>query len=312
MKNLSKRKKILLIVLAVLALLCALAFAGFYYVFGGLKRVNIDKSPEALGIDNSINQEYPGRDVVNIAIFGLDGRDLSVDEGRSDSLMILSIDKNKNCIKLSSILRDSYVAIDGHGHEKICHAYSYGGPELAIKTLNQNFKLNIKDYVTANFAQFANIVDSMGGVDLNISQKEMNEINRMSAETSSTPLSSYGLVHLNGTQALHYSRIRYIDNDEVRAERQRTVLEALYNKANKSSIDSVGFVKNIMPMLETSLGYTDIIGFAQHFMGSHANLKQISIPDTSKATGGNYEGAWVWRYDLNAESNRLKKFIYEE
>lgn len=312
MKNLSKQKKILLVALGIILSLCLIIFLSFNYIFGGLKKVDLNKSKEVLGWDDSIKQEYPDKEVINIAVFGLDGRDLSVNEGRSDSLMILSIDTGKNCIKLTSILRDSYVAIEGHGHEKICHAYSYGGPELAIKTLNKNFKLDIKDYVTANFAQFADIVNYMGGVDINITQAEMIEINKM-VGTEAPQLDGYGVVHLNGIQALHYTRIRYIDSDTVRANRQRNVLEALFTKAKKSGIgSSISLVKNIMPMLETSLDRMTILNLAQKFLGGGAELKQEWIPNKEEnAIGGIYEGAWVWRYDLDAASKRLKKFIYE-
>lgn len=310
MKKYSKMKKVVLILCLILGIAALAVFFAFKYYFGEMKKTNIDK--EELGITEEVSEQYSAKGIKNIAIFGLDGRDQTVDEGRSDSLMVLSVNADKNSLKLISILRDSYVAIDGHGHEKINHAYAYGGPELAIKTLNQNFKLDIQDYVTANFSQFSKVVDSMGGVDIEITSAEMNEINKMTS-ASSEKLSTYGYVHLNGEQALQYTRIRYIDSDAVRANRQRNVLEALFLKAKKSGLSgSLSLVKSIMPMIETSLSYTDIVGYVKNLFGSDSDLSQMYIPDQNDdPIGGIYEGAWVWRYDIDAAADRLQKFIYE-
>ena len=114
--------------------------------------------------------------ITNIALFGLDARE-NEDVGRSDALMILTIDQRHGKLKITSILRDSEVNIDGYGSDKITHAYAYGGPELAIKTLNQNYNLDIEDYVTVNFIQMAEIVDAFGGVEINVTDDEMTEIN---------------------------------------------------------------------------------------------------------------------------------------
>lgn len=310
MKKYSKTKKIVLILCLILGITALAVVFAFKYYFGGMKKNTIAK--EELGITDEVTEKYSAKGIKNIAIFGLDGRDQSVDEGRSDSLMVLSVNADKNSLKLISILRDSYVAIDGHGHEKINHAYAYGGPELAIKTLNQNFKLDIRDYVTANFSQFSKVVDSMGGVDIEITAAEMNEINKMTP-VSCEKLSAHGRVHLNGEQALQYSRIRYIDSDAVRANRQRNVLEALFIKAKESGLSgSLSLIKSITPMIETSLSTTDIAGYATSLFGSNSNLSQMYIPDENDdPIGGIYEGAWVWRYDIDAAADRLQKFIYD-
>lgn len=153
---------------------------------------------------------------------------------RSDTIMILSIDKQHDKLKLTSIMRDTYISVDGHGMTKITHAYAYGGPQLAVKTINQNFNMNIKDYVTVDFFGLEKIIDSIGGVQINVEKAEVPVMNSYITETSRiektvpTFVQSSGLQTLNGSQAVAYSRIRYVGNaDYKRTQRQRTVLEQL-------------------------------------------------------------------------------------
>ena len=119
---------------------------------------------------SAASQQYADK-VTNIALFGVDSR--AGEGSRSDAMMILSVDSKRGCIKLSSLMRDAYVAVDGHGQTKLCHAYAYGGPELAVKTINQNFQMDIREYATVNFTQMADIVDAVGGVELEVSEGEM-------------------------------------------------------------------------------------------------------------------------------------------
>src|SRR5699024_8489086 len=148
-------------------------------------------------------------DIFNVALFGVDTRDEDSFSGRSDTIIIASVDKKNNVVKLTSILRDSYVAIEGHKNQKITHAYMYGGAELAIKTINQNFGMNITDYVTVNFAKVAEAIDVLGGVDLEITERERVEVNNIGDdEDPDFPyIEESGMVHLNGKQAVVYARI---------------------------------------------------------------------------------------------------------
>ena len=302
-KNNHKILKIIIIVLAILTILGGAAFFAFNYLFGDMKIDNITDSDEELGVSTETKQLSEETNIVNIALFGLDGRDMSVDEGRTDSLMILSVDKNNNIIKLTSILRDSYVEIEGYAPQKINHAYSYGGPVLAIKTINQNFDLDVKDYVAVNFEQFINIVDVLGGVDITITEAEASKI---------PGVSGAGTVHLNGEQALAYSRIRYIDSDSVRANRQKKVLEAiLENIKGCSTAKYIELVKTIMPSVVTSLDYSTIISYSSLITSGNASVQENSVPNKADhPIGGIYEGAWVWRYDISAAAQRLHEFIY--
>lgn len=162
-----------------LLLLFVLAVVGGgVYVFGfmlsGLKMVNMTSDKSALGISGDV---YSDPKVKNIALFGLDARDGET-AGRSDALMVLTVDQNHHKLKLTSILRDSQVYIDGYGYDKITHAYAYGGAELAIRTLNQNYHLDIQDYVTVNFAKMAQIVDAFGGVEMDLTGEEKAQVNQ--------------------------------------------------------------------------------------------------------------------------------------
>ncbi len=173
----SKRKKMpvsvgraVLLTLSILFVaLGAFTVVAYQYMFAPLTVKAIDRSASALGIASNAQDDMKETGVINIALFGVDSRDESSDDGRSDSMIILSIDKTHSKIKLTSILRDSYVPIDGHGKEKITHAYAYGGAPLALRTLNENYNMDIQDYMTVNFAQFANLIDSVGGIDMDIS-----------------------------------------------------------------------------------------------------------------------------------------------
>ncbi|MFR5684869.1 MAG: LCP family protein, partial [Clostridia bacterium] len=152
-KKWSVKKKIMLIIPIVLLILFLGGCLAFQYIFGGLNVREITIDPVELGVDTSASEKSKEYKITNIALFGVDSRNPNRNVGRSDSIIILSVDQKNNILKMTSILRDSKVKIEGHGEEKITHAYAYGGPELAIKTLNENFHLDIQDYATVNFSQ---------------------------------------------------------------------------------------------------------------------------------------------------------------
>jgi LCP family protein required for cell wall assembly len=310
-KKMKVWKKVLIVVAIILVVLVVSCYALFQYIFGGLNIKTISENPEDLGINTSTLEKYQNSKVTNIALFGVDTRSATENVGRSDSIMILSIDQKNNVLKLTSILRDSKVSIEGHGQEKITHAYAYGGPELAIKTLNQNFDLDIQDYATVNFTQLANVIDAMGGIDIEITEAEREQINiNANSEGMSAPeVTSSGMVHLNGAQATAYARIRAIDSDNARADRQKKVMECLLNNVKDMSVlEYPKVLKTIMPMVETSMSYTEIMSFAPMLL-KDLPLEQNSVPnDEDNAVGGG--NPWVWTYDLEAATDRLHRFIY--
>lgn len=219
-----------------------------------------------------ISQHELSDEVTNIALFGIDTRHLNSFSGRSDSMMILTIDHRHHSIKLTSVLRDTLVPIENHGVQKINAAYAYGGPQLAIKTLNLAFNLNIRDYATVNFAGMADIIDAMGGVEVNLTEAERHAANlhmkglAVSSGITYTPIEKAGLQTLDGTQAVSFARLRKVqtidgvNDDYGRTDRQRYILEQLLNKA--LSLEAVKYptvVKKLLPYMETSLSYGDIL-----------------------------------------------------
>lgn len=203
-------------------------------------------------------------DVYNLLIVGIDSREID-DYGRSDTMMILSVNKATKKMTLTSLMRDMYVYIPGVGSNRINAAYAYGGAELLINTIEQNFGITIDNYVTTNFYSFKEAADLVGGVDIEISEEErvlinafVEEYNRIyedDVEMDHLPEGATGMQHLNGKQALSYCRIRYVgDGDFDRTERQREVLVQMMKKAVTLNILQLNeLAETIFPMLYTDL-----------------------------------------------------------
>lgn len=296
----------------VLLVLCLAVFGVVYGVYSGFHN-KIDEGE--LGISSEIADKYGDTDIFNVALFGLDTRDEDSFTGRSDSIIIVSIDRKNNTVKLSSILRDSYVAIDGHKNQKICHAYAFGGAQLAVKTLNQNFNMNITDYVSINFAKLGKAIDMLGGIDIEVTEAERVHLNDIGDDENPNfhYLEQSGQVHLTGEQAVVYARLRKIDSDVARSNRQKRVIEALLVQARKVSPSKYSeLLKQGMSLCETSLSFSEIMSFAP-MIKADLDITMTNIPgDEDNAIGGIYDGAWVWRYDLQKASERLHLFIYGE
>ena len=242
--------KVLGVLLIIILILVGLALGiGYAFISDKLSNVNFVDIDEAnIELNSGVEQEL--KDYRNIAIFGLDSRDNSFSNSRSDCIIIVSINKKTNDVKLTSVYRDTYVDIEGHGLDKITHAYAYGGPELAINTLNKNLDLNITEFVTVNFDTVETIVDSIGGITLTITDSEASQIG----------FSSGGTYTLDGKEALAYSRIRKIDSDYQRTERMRTVLEAVFNKVKKQELSEISnFVDMVLPHISTNMSTNSII-----------------------------------------------------
>ena len=257
-----------IIVLILIIMLGAIVGAGYWFIsdkFSKMQQVDINE--EELNV--SAQAEENLSEYRNIAIFGVDSRSNNLEQGnRSDCIIIASINNNTKEVRLISVYRDTYVQIEGHGLDKITHAYSYGSAPLAIKTLNTNLDLNIKEFVTVNFDSVAEAVDQLGGVNINIeSQEELKYLNSYIDETakvtgkSNAKVSGTGRQHLNGVQAVAYSRIRYTaGGDYKRTERMRTVIEAMVDKIKTKSIGEINsFIDFMMPKVYTNITAGDII-----------------------------------------------------
>ncbi len=273
MRNREKKKnrglKIFGIIVLVLIIILV-AIIGFTYFFvtsklNKIQKVDIDISQ--LDISEEAEQNLSG--YRNIALFAIDSRS-NEDYGRgnrSDGIIIASINNDTKEVRLASVYRDTYVQIEGHGLDKITHAYSYGEAPLAISTLNTNLDLNIKEFVTVNFDAVAEAINELGGVTITVDSQEVNYINQYIKETSSVTgittnqLSAPGTLTLDGVQAVAYARIRYTEGgDYKRAERMRTVVEATFNKLKTKSLTEINsFVDNILPKIYTNISTNDMI-----------------------------------------------------
>lgn len=271
-KKTSKKKTVLKVILGILiTLLIIIVAAGgtaFWYVsnkFGKMQKVKIDEAQLSVS-DNKQLEGYR-----NIAIFGVDSRADDYGKGnRSDCIIIASINNKTHDVKLISVYRDTYVNIQGHGLDKITHAYSYGEAPLALKTLNENLDLNITEFVTVNFDSVSDAVDALGGIKMNITDAETQYINGYIDETSrvtgktSKHITKAGTYVLDGVQAVAYSRIRYTaGGDYKRTERMRDVIEAMLTKLKTKSIGQINTIANkILPQVYTNLTMTDLLSMA--------------------------------------------------
>lgn len=317
------------ILLILLALLLAAAVATVTIMYR-LVDNNIQHGSELEESELEINEELPEEDVINIALFGLDNRDEDTD-GHSDAIIILSIDRVHNKIKMTSIARDTLVKVDGYRSKnnltKVTHAFSYGaskkgesGAGMAVKTLNQNFGMNISRYVYVSFPGFAKIIDEIGGVTIDVQKRELKETNtnidyvRKKLKLDIDNLTESGPQKLNGGQALAYSRIRKLDSDINRGNRQKMVLEAAFNEVKNQPVSRLPkIIAAALNICHTNMSSGEILKLATWAVTYSPAIENYSLPDDScKAWGGshpNYD--WVWIMDLSYATARLHDFIYE-
>ena len=321
--KMTKGKKITFWILGVLLFFIIGTVGGVYIyansLFNKMEKVEINK--DNVGISQDVEDKLSKYDdsITNIALFGIDASDGGV--GRSDSIMIATIDTHNKKLKLTSIMRDSYVNIDGHGLDKINHAYAFGKAELAIKTLNENFDLNISEFAAVNFSTLPKIIDKLGGIELDIDLEELQYINGYISDlnginnTSVSPISSTGLQHVNGTQAMAYCRIRYTSGgDYKRTERHREVLSKMFEKILSMSPTSYPSLLNeILPMISTSLSASEIMDLGNEVLkvGS-TSLEQERFPLDGYCEGQMIGGVYYLTFDKETTVNQLHDYIFED
>ena len=241
-------KKAIIIIFSIIIVLI-LSIGGFTYYFynSKLNKINYEEvQKEEIEVTAGVEEKL--KDYRNIVLFGIDDADGY--KGRSDCIIIFSLNEKTNNVKMTSIYRDTYVEVPKHGYTKINHAYAYGGAALAMSTINKNLDLDITEYATINFEVVKDVVDYVGGVTLDITSKEATQI---------PGITKAGTYNLNGTQALAYGRIRKIDTDYKRTERMRTVINEVLKKVKKMSISEMNkFVDKILPELHTNIQKNEI------------------------------------------------------
>ena len=224
----------------------------------------------------------------------------------SDSIIIATIDTTHKKLKLTSIMRDSYVTIEGHGDDKINHAYAFGGPQLAIKTLNENFDLNIDDFVAVNFTTLPKIIDMLGGVTIDITSEEVSHIPGIDAA---------GTYTLTGEQALAYSRIRYASGgDYVRTDRQRTVLSKVFEKVLSINFTQYpSLLSEILPMVQTNLDYSEILNLGNEVLKMGVTtLEQERFPRDGYCEGKMIDKIYYLTFDKENTVQQLHDYIFED
>ena len=276
-KEKKKKNGAVKVLLAIVIILALLVGSGAVFVNSYLSKINygqmeaevnpeLDKEEtvefEGQGdADNDIRSNlsdsvmwYDDR-VYNVLLIGYDFGDIADKYfPRADSIILISVNSINNKINMVSFSRASYVAIEGHGNKRLNTAHAYGGPKLLVDTIQKNYKIRIDKYICVDIAGFENIVDILGGVDINMSAKEARAILGKAAA---------GTYHLNGDRAVSYSRLRSIDSDRNRTGRQRAVLNAIADKFRHSSVQTmVGLLDDVLPLVTTDFSKTELISQA--------------------------------------------------
>lgn len=274
---------------------------------------------QVLNTDLSEKKLAEMRGYRNIAVFGVDSRDSSVGRGnRSDVIIICSIEQSSGEIKLVSVYRDTYLDVGKNSFQKATHAYSYGGPARAVKMLNDSLDLNITDYITFNWKAVATAINILGGVDIDITPAEFKYINSYITETvkgtgiGSVQLKAPGMQHLDGVQAVAYARLRYMDTDYQRTERQRKVVELAFEKAKKADPKTLNdLLGNVLSMVATNLTWQDGLDVIND-IGKYKLVDTQGFPfkkdDMTKGT----KGFIVVPIDLESNVVQLHSYLFKD
>ena len=261
------------------------------------------------------------KDVTNILLLGTDSRHKGNRRSRTDTMVILSIDKKNKRMTMTSVLRDTYVTIPGIGKNRLNAAFVYGGANLLFKTFEENFDIHLDKYVQIDFYNFIDLVDTVGGVDMSLSEAEIKVMNKSyipyinkslkkKKNANLVKINSSGKYHLNGVQALAYSRVRYVGHGDFgRTERQRKVLNQLIKKTKHLSVSELNDLADIiLPMLSTNLSQGEVMSLlltAKEFL----NYKVVS---GRMPVDGSYKYLMIRRASVlgvNFDTNR--KYWYD-
>lgn len=315
----STLKKIVIFLAVLVIAFPATVFGYVYFKLNGIHDSSVDKSI----LDSNDYKSENG--ITNMLLIGTDGRP-GDSASRSDAMMILTIDSKNKSLKLTSLARDAYVEVPGHGKRKLTEAYAFGQESLLIETIEDNFELDIQNYAAVDFYSFMDIVDALGGVTVDVQQNEINEMNKFIPETykwnksenkgSMEYIDNAGTQTLNGYQLLSYSRIRHNDSALERDRRQRNVIQGLINGVKDLSVSKYpGLVDTILPYVRTNMKPTQILGLGGKVLGiGNLELKQMEFPidDGIHSTGGILGNAgWVLQFTEDS-LDILHDFIFKD
>lgn len=343
-----RAKRIVCIVLSVIFLISG---SGLIYYYSLLNSLNFDDfshsektnstnpsvsslSGNATNLSLSDGELLQDSKELNIMLFGEDNAK-GDEHGRSDTMIMLTIDNNHKKVKLTSFQRDTYVYIPGYGYNKLNASYNFGGAKLSIQTIEANFGVKVDRYAVVDFDSFIKIIDTLGGIDIELTQDEIDYINyqlykNKQSDTPTTITDSPGIVHLTGQEALWYARNRGLSTDEEaigidgddwdRTSRQRKLLETIFTSMKNADLGQiVSIVTSVGPLVTTNLKKDEITALASHALTYlKYNVEQYYVPETglwyyddNTLINGSYSST-IKISDLDAQRMAFAKFIFED
>jgi polyisoprenyl-teichoic acid--peptidoglycan teichoic acid transferase len=332
-KRMPRWQKVIIIVLLVLILLLVTAIALVYGKLGKINRIQsvdrvstseqtYDQDTDAEDtltddqVDFGTTKVLEDQNVINILLVGRDSRDLS-ERGRSDSMIVLSMNRNTKQISMVSLMRDSYVKIPGYNNNKMNAAFSYGGYDLLDETISENFGIEIDYNVGVNFSGFEQVVDKLGGIDITLTQDEALYL--MADEDTLAEGLVEGVNHLNGKEALGYARARYVStgkeaNDFGRTYRQRVVMTTVYKEMMKQSLTEIwSILDSIMDCVETDMTNSQIISIGTEFYNMGIDTMQsYRIPADGEYTDQTINKMSVLVLDFDKARENLQNWLYSD
>lgn len=356
-KKMKTWKKVLMIIfLSLLGLILAVVLAGLIYLNHLLNQITpydpandvtistgeaekiIEDDPEAIILDPETDTDVPDLpeltepeepvadpgvnwdNVVNILLVGQDRRP-GQGRQRSDSMILVTVNKSKKTITLTSFMRDAHVTIPGYKSNKLNATYAFGGMNLLNQTLEQNYGVHVDGDIEVDFNSFKKIIDLLGGVDIKLTKKEAAYLNGAFHLNGTSEELSAGVHRLNGDMALTYSRLRSIDSDYRRAERQRAVITSLIERyKNQSTTQMLAMLEDILPLVVTNMSKSEIVGYTMDLTpllaGAQLNTLRIPVDGTFRqGTAKVRPGLAAWfQYDIDFAANRavLNEVFAEE
>ena len=310
-KKWSNKKKVVVSTLSVFIVIITILLSGYMYV-----RNKIYSNDGYNSIKESEYEEVPG--ITNVLLIGTDARTLD-EQSRSDSIIIATLDSNNKKIKLTSLFRDTMVNIPGYGERKLNTAYALGGANLLLETISNTYDIHIDKYVVINFWGFEAIIDQIGGIEVDVKDYQIEELNKYIGESTGgndCPVTKTGLQILNGKQALSYARIRYNTGDEFeRTARQQEVLTKVAEKLRETKPSKyLGIMNKMLDYIKTNIDPLQALNMAYTIYKFPSLVtEQLQIPIPELAEGRLYKDlGWVFLMDVEQNAQILKDFIYND
>ena len=311
-------KRVAFILIGLIVTIC---LSGFGYVYFKLNKMYVKDE----AVKNTEEQGTMVEGITNILLVGTDGKYIEK-WNRSDSMMVVTIDSKNKDIRISSIARDTYVDIPGYSTEKLTHAYAYEGIDLLREVFKVNFNLDIDKYIAVNFVSFMDIMDELGGVELNVEEKDIKEINKYidacygyyknKDEKDKEYITKSGVQRLNGYQALAFSRIRYTDSAFARDNRHREVAESVYKEFAQKGVETYKKCADIiLNNTKTNISPIEMMNLAYTVLKiNDKDIDQFQFPLEEYRNGHiiNKQKGWVLEWDKEPNLEAWHKFIFGE